>query len=216
MASGPMNDFQHFVAAVKVLSTGGEHMQQANEWLMNFKNMPAAWTVTMQCLSQQAGTPGVSADELLELHFQSAVMLKSKIQTGGDDLPAEARLQLRQRLVVLISNFHAAGSARVALQLCIALANLAVVDDTWKDVVMFCAQGFSSMAQREMLLDVLKYFPEQLHQHDRNTISIDRLRALQDEMHKYSPHVLKLIQASTSVLELVQKPKSLKVRVWTV
>jgi hypothetical protein len=67
-----------------------------------------------------------------------------------------ARLTLRQRLMQLIAAFHARGAPTVARQLCIALANLAVVDEHWSDVIVSCAQGFSTLAQREMLLEVLK------------------------------------------------------------
>ena len=49
---------------------------------------------------------------------------------------------------------------------------------------MFCVQGFNDLAHREMLLDVLKYFPYQLHQRERNTVSIARLRALQEQLRK--------------------------------
>ena len=84
-------------------------------------------------------------------------MLKDKIRKGGEDLEAPARLTLRQRLMQLITAFHAKGEPTVALQLCIALANLAVVDEHWDDVIVSCAQGFSTLPQREMLLEVLKY-----------------------------------------------------------
>lgn len=154
MAGQPPSDFKRFVAAVKCLSTG-ENIKSANDWLMKFKALDAAWAVTIQCLSQ-AALEGLDADDMDMVHFQAASMLKDKIRKGGEDLAAAQRLQLRQRLIALINGFHGKGAHKVALQLCIALANLAVVDEHWNDVIVTCASGFSSLAQREALLVVLK------------------------------------------------------------
>ena len=145
-----------FVAAVKCMNGGGD-IKQANEWLMSFTTMDAAWAVTMQCLFQREIPTIGSAEELDFLHFHAANILKDKIRRSGESLPPPARVKLRQRLVQLINGYHAKGSTTVARQLCIGLANLAVVDDQWNDVILSCARGFSALSQREMLLDVLKY-----------------------------------------------------------
>eukprot|EP00750_Incisomonas_marina_P015009 INCI18051.3.p1 GENE.INCI18051.3~~INCI18051.3.p1 ORF type:complete len:962 (+),score=128.27 INCI18051.3:108-2888(+) len=208
MAGQPPSDFKRFVAAVKCLSTG-ENIKSANDWLMKFKALDAAWAVTVQCLGQ-AALEGLDGEDMEMVHFQAASMLKDKIRKSGEDLVAAQRLQLRQRLIVLINGFHGKGAHKVALQLCIALANLAVVDEHWNDVIVTCASGFSSLAQREMLLVVLKYFPDQLYRHDRNTISVKRMKALQAQLVTYSPHVLKLIQHSLTVKPLLDNPRSLK------
>lgn len=203
-------DFLHFLAAVNCLSTG-KNFEKANKWLMKFKNMENVWPVVIQCLGAQQ-LPSMSEDSIDFAHFQAATMLKVKIQKTGEDLSPQARLQLRQKLVQFIKQYHSKGSNKVALQLCIALANLAVVDDTWKNVIIYCVQQFSELSQRQMLLDVLKYFPEQLHCHNHNTISIARLRALEAELRTYSPTVLKLVQQSIKVPQFVQHPNSLRVR----
>jgi len=206
----PAQSLKNFVSAVKCLSVG-ENIKQANDWLMNFKTLDDAWAVTVQCLGQTA-IPGMGADDMEMLHFQAANMVKDKIRKSGDSLAPPARQQLRQRLVQLIKVFHSQRKPKTALQLCIALANLAVVDDSWNDVIVYCANGFSAVDQREMLLDVLRYFPEQLHRHDRHTISLQRMENLRGELKKYSPHVLKLIQHSLTVPALVQNERPLKVR----
>jgi hypothetical protein len=66
----PSSDFNRFVAAVKCL-TSGENIQAANEWLMQFKGLDAAWGVTVQCLAQ-AALAGVDAEDLENIHFQAA------------------------------------------------------------------------------------------------------------------------------------------------
>ena len=203
------NDFQRFVAAVKCL-LNGDNIKEADKWLMKFKKLDAAWAVTVQSM-MQVTIPGLSAEDLQQLHFQAATMLKDKIRKHGENLPAPHRLQLRQRLVLLINRFHAHQRRKIVLQLCIGLANLAVIDEDWDNVIVFCASGFKTLAQREVLLIVLKYFPQQLHERDRNTISIARYQSLTKQLHVYSPHVLKLIQQSLQVKGIAQTPVMLRV-----
>ncbi len=91
---------EEFIAAVKALSNPDpSHIAQANLFLMNLAEQPAAWNISFQVLSRDAG---VSTD--VNCLYIAASMLYSKIRKEWRQLNKEEKVEIFTSLVRLVKN----------------------------------------------------------------------------------------------------------------
>jgi transportin-3 len=93
------------------------------------------------------------------------------------DLDVEARLQLRDSLVEMLWQ-SSTGNKAVMVQLCLAVADLAIQLFQWKTVIPDLVEKFSKSPQgANCLLEILKVLPEEMNGNTRLPLSVCFSRA---------------------------------------
>lgn len=88
------------------------------------------------------------------------------------DLDSNARLQLRDSLVELLWTFST-GPKSVMIQLCLALADLAIQLLNWKTVVSDIVDRFGQSSEgANCLLEFLKVLPEEMQSNNRLPLNV--------------------------------------------
>lgn len=88
------------------------------------------------------------------------------------ELDVDARLQLRDSLVELLWQF-ANGPKAVMIQLCLAIADLAIQLLQWKTVIPDLVDKFGKSAHGSVcLLEVLKILPEEMNGNTRLPLTV--------------------------------------------
>jgi transportin-3 len=131
--------------------------KQADQWLTQFQQTPAAWQVCDQILSH-AETP-------VQFKFFAAQTMRTKVQFDFYELPAESYASLRDTLLNHVDKFRAPECQAIHTQLALAVADLAIqMDSAWQDVIDSLFQRFGQNADSfASLLEVLRLLPEENH-----------------------------------------------------
>ena len=151
-------DWDVALQALHVLYGGAappEQLQAANAWLEAFRRRPTAWTFADQMVRR--------ADLGMSVQYFGANTLQSKIRRDFSQLPTEAHGSLQQSILDLVQQFQHDGAPQIRTQLCLALADLAVLQPDWADPLQDFVRIFGSEGGNGMLilLELLTLFPEQ-------------------------------------------------------
>lgn len=102
------------------------------------------------------------------------------------DLDANARLQLRDSLVEMLWE-SANGPKVVIVQLCLAVADLAIQLLQWKTVIPDLIEKFSKTPKGAIcLLELLKILPEEMNSNTRLALTVSRCICLNIQKKKFS------------------------------
>ncbi|CAO3589815.1 unnamed protein product [Absidia cylindrospora] len=159
--------------------------KQATKWLEGFQKKPEAWQVADLLIN--------SENSNLETRLFSAQTLRQKITYDLRELDLNARSSLRDSLLQLLGA-SASGSKSIMIQLCLALADLAVQFMEWKTVMQDVVDRLGTAPETACcLLEFLKVLPEEMT--NRRLPLSDkefRERAI-DLVESNAEHVLKLL-----------------------
>ncbi|KAG2219346.1 hypothetical protein INT45_011254 [Circinella minor] len=134
--------------------------KQANKWLANFQKQPEAWTTADYLLKAD--------DSNTETRLFAAQTFRQKITYDLRDLEPPARLALRDSLVEQLTVVAATGPKVIMLQLCLALADLAIQLLEWKTAVKDMVSKFGGSPETAVcLLEFLTVLPEELNSNTR-------------------------------------------------
>ncbi|TPX49561.1 hypothetical protein SeMB42_g01357 [Synchytrium endobioticum] len=159
---------EQVLAAIQQLylpSSDKSKQRDANIWLEDFQKTPSAWTVADTLLRSPAVGP--------EAHTFAAQTFRQKIMYDLEQIPPPQRAALRDSIVTLLHIYKSSPSS-VTIQLCLALADLAIQYFQWDDPVgqMIASYG-SDASMASVLLDFLKVLPEELYENPRIPVEKD-------------------------------------------
>lgn len=161
------------------------------------------------------------ADELLQqkrdLHscYFAAQTMRNKIQTSFHELPQSAHESLRDSLVVHISQITNETDAIIVTQLCLALADLALLMSSWQNPVMELIEKLSgNPASIWPLIVIITLIPEEINsrylrlganrreeifkQLETNSAIVSNLLTACLANSTTMPHMMKVIKCYTS------------------
>lgn len=176
--------------------------KQADAWLVQFQQTPAAWQVADAILTR--------ADTPMQFRFFAAQTMRTKVQFDFYELPPDSYGSLRDSLLNHLDRFRAPDCQPIHTQLAIAVADLAIQMDTaWPDVVSSFFERFGQNPESyATLLEVLRMLPEENLNHKLMTDSHKRY-STRDRFHGAAGQVVHFmlnlqcpnIQAKKKVLE---------------
>ncbi|KAL0920160.1 hypothetical protein M5K25_009277 [Dendrobium thyrsiflorum] len=212
-----MNDLRVKVAqAVHVLNHDAQSSNRvaANQWLVQFQKMEAAWEVAASLLTSSSD-PIISSN--FEVEFFAAQILRRKIQNDGYHLQLGAKGSLFNALLLAACRFSL-GPPQLLTQICLALSALVLRAVEHK---MPIEQFFSSLNELQSqengnaaVLEMLTVLPEEVVEANNGDGSIDAGSRCQftRELLSHTPIVLDflLLQSEQNLVLLLQSEQNLK------
>lgn len=139
------------------------------------------------------------ADELLqqkrdmESCFFAAQTMRNKIQYSFHELPDDAHISLRDSLIVHISKITDDTSATIVTQLCLALADLALLMSRWENPVRDLIERLSGNENSLWpLINIITYLPEEVNSRHLR-LGANRREEIQKQFESNSNWVLGLL-----------------------
>ncbi|XP_028553838.1 uncharacterized protein LOC110092572 isoform X2 [Dendrobium catenatum] len=211
-----MNDLRVKVAqAVHVLNHDAQSSNRvaANQWLVQFQKMDAAWEVAASFLTSSSD-PIISSN--FEVEFFAAQILRRKIQNDGYHLQIGAKGSLFNALLLAARRFSL-GPPQLLTQICLALSALVLRAVEHK---MPIEQFFSSLNELQSqengnaaVLEMLTVLPEEVEVNNGDG-SIDAGSRFQftRELLSHTPNVLEflLLQSEQNLALLLQSEQNIK------
>ncbi|KAL0080626.1 armadillo-type protein [Phycomyces blakesleeanus] len=144
-------------------SSNSQAKKEASRWLEDFQKQPEAWTVANYLLTMENSNT--------ETRLFAAQTLRQKITYDLRELNPEARRSLRDSLVQLLW-VSATGSKAIMVQLCLAVADLAIQFMEWNTVVQDLIAKFGKTPESATcLLEFLKVLAEEMTSNKRIPLS---------------------------------------------
>ncbi|KAI9677745.1 MAG: Nuclear import receptor [Trizodia sp. TS-e1964] len=175
---------------------------QAHEFLEKFQKSTEAWPLTHAILQ----SPTASS----EAKLFAATTLKGKIVYDIHQLPRQQLEGLRDSILSLLAIYRS-GPRPIRIQLCVCLANLAILMIEWKDVleVSVNALGSGDTQNGSSILEFLRILPEEFAEGRKITLTDEELKARSIELlEENGPKVMQLlIQYSQSVSASFKNPQ---------
>ncbi|PIA92702.1 hypotheticalsprotein [Cercospora beticola] len=195
--------FAPVLSALAIMSSSADKSQktQAHAFLEQFQKSQDAWTHTFSILQ--------SAQSTDEAKLFAATTLKGKIIFDFHQIPRESWPQLRDTLLATVAQY-AKGPKPIRTQLCVCLANLAILMLDWKNVLQTVVSTLGSdQAGISCVLEFLHVLPEEVTEGRKIALAEDELRDRQVELlEQNGQHVLQLlIQYAQSSPEAVNNPQ---------
>jgi transportin-3 len=143
-------------------------LARANSWLQDFQHSPEAWS-TCNVLLLSADTPPA-------VKLFAAQTFRSKVTYDLNQVDPVNLLPLRDTLVSALQQHHT-GPKTIIIQLCLALAGLALQLPQWENAVQSMINGFGqNPATVPALLEFLILLPEELNTNTRIPVTDDEYR----------------------------------------
>ncbi|KAG0171417.1 Nuclear import receptor [Apophysomyces sp. BC1034] len=137
--------------------------KDANRWLQEFQKQPEAWGVADYLIK--------SKEANIETRLFAAQTFRQKITYDLHDLDLDGRLALRETLVQLLW-LSCSGPKVITVQLCLAVADLAIQLAEWKTVLQDIVEKFGKTPDTAAcLLEFLKVLPEEMSGNSRLPLS---------------------------------------------
>ncbi|KAJ7900248.1 armadillo-type protein [Mycena olivaceomarginata] len=183
-----MADVQAVLSALAVFDGVPDKasLERANTWLQDFQHSPDAWATCNVLLL----TPNVPpAAQLFAAQTFRAKVTYDLHQVDAANLPS-----FRDTLIAALHRHHT-GSKAVIVQLCLAIAGLALQFPSWTNAVQFMIDSFGRNPETvPILLEFLTVLPEELNNNHKIPITDD----------EYADRAAHLLTAnSKQVLELL-------------
>ncbi|KAJ7596941.1 armadillo-type protein [Mycena floridula] len=182
-----MADMQALFAALNVFSGAPDKasLDQANTWLQDFQHSTEAWSTCNVLLLSPDAPP---AAKLFAAQTFRTKVIYDLHQVDPSDFPS-----LRDTLLTALQQYHA-GPRTIIIQLCLAVAGLALQFPAWTDAVSTMIEAFGrDPAMVPTLLQFLTILP--------NELANSRIPVTDEEWHERAPALLRV--NSTRVLELL-------------
>ncbi|TEB35143.1 mRNA transport regulator [Coprinellus micaceus] len=165
-----MADIQALISALDVFGRAPDKasLERANSWLQDFQHSPDSWA-TCNVLLQSPDAPPAA-------RLFAAQTFRTKVtydlhQVAPENLPA-----LRDTLLTNLQSYHL-GPRTIIVQLCLALAGLALQLPSWGNPVQQMIDSFGmNPATVPTLLQFLTNLPEELNTNTRIPVTDDDYR----------------------------------------
>ncbi|KAJ3414766.1 Nuclear import receptor [Chytridiales sp. JEL 0842] len=188
--------------AIQALYKGsGGAQKEAEGWLREFQKTTEAWSIANDLMQME--------HVQLEPQLFAAQTFRQKILHDITTLPAPARLSLKDTLLTLSQRFRS-GPLVVARQICLALADLAIVSTEWEKPLQEVSGRLGK--EREdvgMLLMFLGALPDEFASEKHTCLTRDELRSrrsvLVDANADEVLHMLLVVQSSEISEDLHQR-----------
>ncbi|KAI8642121.1 armadillo-type protein [Parasitella parasitica] len=157
-------------------TTNRQANREANRWLEAFQKKPEAWAVANSLMKLPEIENNVGA------RLFAAQTLKQKITYDLRDLRTEARVELRDSLLELLWQ-SSNGPKAVMIQLCLAVADLAIQLLQWKTVIPDLIDKFGKSDHGSVcLLEILKVLPEEMNGNTRLPLTDHEYKSRGEEL----------------------------------
>ncbi|KAK4499250.1 hypothetical protein PRZ48_009763 [Zasmidium cellare] len=201
--NGAQQAFAPVLSALATMSSNVDRSQksQAHTYLEQFQKSSQAWESTFAILQ--------SHDTTDEAKLFAATTLKGKIVFDFHQIPRESMPQLRDSLLSIVASY-AKGPKPIRTQLCVCLANLAILMLDWKDVLQTVVSALGSdQAGISCVLEFLHVLPEEVTEGRKINLAEDELQKRQAELlEENGQHVLRLlVQYASSSPEAQKNPQ---------
>lgn len=142
------------------------------------------------------------ADELLqqkrdlESCYFAAQTIRNKIQNSFHELPDESHVSLRDSLLVHVSQINSATNPIIVTQLCLALADLALLMASWADPIQDLIEHLSKSADSLWaLIGIIQLIPEEVNSRHLR-LGANRREAIKKQLESNSKMVTSLLVTS--------------------
>ncbi|KAF9455127.1 ARM repeat-containing protein [Macrolepiota fuliginosa MF-IS2] len=156
-----MADVQAVLSALRVFNGAPDKtsLEEANTWLQDFQHSPEAWTTcNVLLLSPDAPPPA---------KLFAAQTFRTKVTYDLDQVNSENRMALRDTLLAALQTYHT-GPRTIIVQLCLAVAGLALQLPAWENPVQTMIETFGkNPATVPVFLQFLTLLPEELNTNTR-------------------------------------------------
>ncbi|OAD72189.1 hypothetical protein PHYBLDRAFT_155725 [Phycomyces blakesleeanus NRRL 1555(-)] len=175
-------------------ATNVQSRQDANNWLEDFQKQPEAWTIADYLLRSQ--------DTNIETKHFAAQTFRQKVTYDLRDLDHPTQMDLRDSLVELLW-VSISGPKVIMIQLCLAVADLAIQITSWKYPVQDIVQKFGKSPESHIvLIEFLKVLPEEMSGNSRLPLSDVEFQERSNVLVKQnSKQVIKLLLSYMDISE---------------
>lgn len=149
--------------------------KDASIFLEEFQKSQAAWSLVFQILESGQDDPST-----LQLRMFAAQTLRSKVNYDLQQVPQESLIVLKNSLLQLIVAYDSK-SKLISVQLCVALAKLALQFLSWTNAVAEIVATLSP-ASISSLLQFLKVLPQELADVGKSTLTDEEFAARSNDL----------------------------------
>ncbi|EDR15554.1 uncharacterized protein LACBIDRAFT_181790 [Laccaria bicolor S238N-H82] len=165
-----MADLQALLSALDIFSRTPDKasLDSANSWLQDFQHSPEAWTTCNVLL--------LSPDAPLAAKLFAAQTFRAKVTYDLHQVDPTNLLALRDTLLTALERYHG-GPRTINVQLCLAIAGLALQLPAWDNAVQTMIDSFGrNPATVPTLLQFLTLLPEELFGNTKIPITDEEYR----------------------------------------
>ncbi|EAU93203.1 mRNA transport regulator [Coprinopsis cinerea okayama7 len=165
-----MTDMQALLSALDVFSRAPDKasLESANSWLQDFQHSPEAWAACNILLQNPDAPPAAK--------LFAAQTFRSKVTYDLHQVAPENLPSLRDTIIAALHTYHT-GPRNIIVQLCLALAGLALQMPDWENPVQQMVDSFGmNPATVPTLLQFLTTLPEELTGNTKIPVTDDEYR----------------------------------------
>ncbi|KAL0071926.1 Nuclear import receptor [Marasmius tenuissimus] len=152
-----MTDIQAVLSALEVFTQTPDKaaLEKANLWLQDFQHSTAAWSTCNVLLLSPDAPPAAKVF--------AAQTFRAKVTYDLNQVDPSQLSSLRETLLTALKSYQA-GPRAIIVQLCLAVAGLALQFPAWENAVQTMITTFGSNPETvPVLLQFLTLLPEELH-----------------------------------------------------
>ncbi|XP_023297905.2 transportin-3 [Lucilia cuprina] len=154
MDTAPTADLVYQGICTLFHNTNPKEKEKANKWLEEFQKSIYSWTIADELLQQKR--------DLHSCYFAAQTM-RNKIQNSFNELPMNSHDSLRDSLIAHVGQITNETDTVIVTQLCLAVADLALLMSSWKQPVVDLLDMLSPQPQSVWpLLEILTLIPEEI------------------------------------------------------
>ncbi|KAG8222278.1 hypothetical protein J437_LFUL003259 [Ladona fulva] len=161
--------------------------EKASQWLGALQRSVFAWKVADEMLHQKRD---------LESCYFAAQTMRTKIQLSFHELPPESHISLRDSLIEHISQVNEQTNTIIVTQLCLALADLALLMAQWQKPLEDLIKRFGQ-SNLWPLLEILTVLPEEVNSRSLR-LGANRRNDVMGELKSSSKMVSECLKACLS------------------
>ncbi|XP_073827400.1 transportin 3 [Musca autumnalis] len=154
METAPTADLVYQGICTLFHNSNPKEKEKANKWLEEFQKSIYSWTIADELLQQKR--------DLHSCYFAAQTM-RNKIQNSFNELPLNSHESLRDSLIAHVGQITNETDTIIVTQLCLAVADLALLMASWKQPIIDLLEMLSPQPQSVWpLLEILTLIPEEI------------------------------------------------------
>lgn len=174
-----------FAEALYGLLNDNARRAEWNQWLQEFQRKPQAWEACYEVIANPQ-TPN-------DVKIFAAQTLRNKVTLDLHQVPQAQLMHLKQQFMTLLMQ-NSSSVPQVAVQLCLALAVLAIKLPEWTNVVEEMIHSLGSDDTISILYEFLRVFPDEITAPRDKLIPEDLLKVRElSEVKAPAPKVIEYI-----------------------
>lgn len=182
--SCPTSDF--VIEAIRTLyhHADPKEKEKASQWLHAWQKSVFAWKISDEILHRKID---------VESCYMAAQTLRTKIQTSFHELPAEARISLRDSILEHFNGVDERTNHIISTQICLALADLLLQMPEWQGAMGELVQRYAH-AREFALLELLIFVPEEVNSRHLR-LGANRRSEIMDDLRRSAGFVTEFLHA---------------------